>query len=43
MQYLTWAIEEIEKTGHQKAAHHVRIALAELRGVLPDKTDEHAT
>jgi hypothetical protein len=41
MQYLTWALEEIEKSGHRKAAHHARIALEELRGTLPssDKTD----
>jgi hypothetical protein len=43
-QYLTWALEEIEKAGHQKAAHHARIALEELRRTLrSDKTDERAT
>jgi len=26
MQYLVWAPEEIEKSGHQKAAHHARLA-----------------
>ncbi|MBR0801792.1 hypothetical protein JQ615_41370 [Bradyrhizobium jicamae] len=31
MQYLAWAIEEVEKTGHQKATHHVRTALDQLR------------
>jgi hypothetical protein len=33
VQYLTWALEEIEKFGHPKAALHARIALDELRGV----------
>ncbi|MCP3466403.1 MULTISPECIES: hypothetical protein [unclassified Bradyrhizobium] len=32
VQYLTWALEEIEN-GHPKAALHARIALDELRGV----------
>jgi hypothetical protein len=34
IQYLIWALEEIEKAGHQKAAHHARIALNELRRTL---------
>jgi len=33
IQYLTWALEEIEKTGNRKAAQHARLALDELRGV----------
>jgi hypothetical protein len=33
VQYLTWALEEIEKCGHSKAALHARDALSELRGV----------
>jgi hypothetical protein len=33
VQYLVWALEEIEKFGHTKAALHARIALDELRGV----------
>jgi hypothetical protein len=31
MQYLVWALENIEKTGNQKAAHHIRIAMDALR------------
>jgi hypothetical protein len=31
MQYLIWALEDIEKTGNQKAAKHARIALKVLR------------
>jgi hypothetical protein len=31
VQYLVWALEEIEKSGHQKAAQHARLALKELR------------
>ena len=34
LQYLTWALEEIEKFDNWKAAHHTRIALDELRGTL---------
>ena len=33
-QYLIWAIEEIERAGDQKAAHHARMALEELRSTL---------
>src|SRR5215472_16322854 len=32
VQYLTWALEEIEKFGCPKAALHARIAWDELRG-----------
>lgn len=31
LQYLTWALEEIEKTGDREAARHVRIAFEALR------------
>jgi hypothetical protein len=31
VQYLIWALEEIEKQGNQKAACHTRLALAALR------------
>ena len=31
MQYLIWALEEIERAGNQKAARHARIALEALR------------
>ena len=31
MQYLVWALEEIEKTGNEKAAQHARSALAALQ------------
>jgi len=35
MQYLTWALEEMEPAGSQKAARHARAAMAELRkGIL---------
>jgi len=27
MQYLIWALEEIEKAGKQEAAHYARLAL----------------
>ena len=32
VQYLTWALEEIEKLGHPKAARDARTALNELCG-----------
>jgi hypothetical protein len=36
VQYLIWALEEIEKFGHPNAAFHARNALDELRGeVIP--------
>jgi hypothetical protein len=31
VQYLVWALELIEKTGNQKAARHVHIAVDALR------------
>ena len=34
MQYLIWAIEEIDKINDRSAAHHARKALAELRRTL---------
>lgn len=34
-QYLIWALEELEKAAHPKAAHHARIALDALRGGTP--------
>jgi hypothetical protein len=46
MQYLVWALEEIEKAGNQTAAHQVRIALEMLRKGAhrsPDKTDGQAS
>jgi hypothetical protein len=30
-QYLMWALELIEKTGDEKAAHHARLAVKALR------------
>lgn len=44
LQYLTWALEEIVKLGHPKAALHARIALEELRSVRRsgNGTGEHA-
>ena len=38
-QYLTWALEEIEKVGNQKAARLTRAALAALREGIP-KTEK---
>jgi hypothetical protein len=35
MQYLTWALEEIEKAGNQKAARHTRAAITALRKGIP--------
>ena len=40
IQYLTWALEEIEKAGHRKAAQHARIALDDLRGPPPRPSNE---
>jgi hypothetical protein len=34
-QYLSWALEEIEKVGNQKAARHARAAMAALRKGIP--------
>ncbi|MBR1174876.1 hypothetical protein JQ617_12980 [Bradyrhizobium sp. KB893862 SZCCT0404] len=31
VQYLTWALEELEQLDHPSAAHHVRVALDDLR------------
>jgi hypothetical protein len=44
MQYLTWALEFIEKTGDRTAANHTRLALEALRKRLARSTDtgEHA-
>jgi hypothetical protein len=45
VQYLVWALENIEKIGNQKAARHVRIALDALRKGThrsADKTDGQA-
>jgi hypothetical protein len=39
-QYLTWALEEIEKVGNQKAARHARAAMAALRkGIMKADKD----
>jgi hypothetical protein len=35
MQYLIWALEEMEKSGNQEAARHARTALEALQGVQP--------
>ena len=45
VQYLLWALEEIEKVGDTKAALSVRIALDQLRGVsagMPNRYAEEA-
>lgn len=36
MQYLTWAIEEIDQFGHPLASHDARRALAELKSTQRD-------
>lgn len=41
VQYLTWALEEIEKLGHPDAALHVRMALDELRGLRTAKSNRY--
>jgi hypothetical protein len=41
VQYLIWALEEIEKSGDQKAAHHARMALKELRGSFGSADKPH--
>ena len=43
-QYLVWALEEIEKAGHQSAADYTRMALKALRGDLrrPDQSDDQS-
>jgi hypothetical protein len=35
MQLLIWAMEEIAKTGNEKAERHARDALKALRQVIP--------
>ena len=35
VQYLTWALEEIEKAGNKKAAQHARSALDAMREANP--------
>ena len=40
MQYLAWALEEIEKAGSQKAACHTRAAMAALRKDIPPTADK---
>ena len=40
-QYLTWALEEIEKVGDQNAARHTRAAMAALRKAIPSKADKN--
>lgn len=37
VQYLTWALEEIEKIGNQKSARDARAALAALRKGIQQK------
>jgi hypothetical protein len=35
LQYLVWALEEIEKSGNKSAAHHARRAIDALRKAKP--------
>jgi hypothetical protein len=37
IQYLIWALEEIEKSGNEKAGRHTRSALEALRETSPIK------
>ena len=43
LQYLVWALEDIEKAGNQKAAQHARLAVKALRSHLSrgDRPPEH--
>ena len=42
MQYLIWALEEIEKAGNPDAARHARLALDALRSNRRgSRADEH--
>jgi hypothetical protein len=41
LQYLIWALEEIEKIGQPEAAAYARMAMEDVRGVL--QSDEHTT
>src|SRR5579872_5213055 len=41
IQYLTWAIEELEERGYQGAALHARIALDELLLGVGSKSPKH--
>ena len=41
MQYLIWALEDIERAGNQKAAHHARLALEALREGAAGSDDAH--
>ena len=40
MQYLVWALEDIEKAGNPKAAHYVRVAINALRSGTHRLADE---
>lgn len=40
LQYLSWALEEIETLGHCRAALHTRIAMDELRGLRSNRLVE---
>ena len=40
MQYLTWALEEMEKTGSEAAARHTRAAMAALRRRIARTADD---
>lgn len=46
IQYLTWAIEEIEQTGDQETCRHARAALERLQCIYsrrpPASTDERS-
>jgi hypothetical protein len=40
IQYLTWALEHIEKIRNQNAAHHAQVAINALRAAPTSKSDQ---
>ena len=40
VQYLLWALEEIEKSGHVRAARHARMALEDMRALEARSNDK---
>jgi hypothetical protein len=40
IQYLAWAVEEIEKSGNEEAARHARAALKCLKKARPSRPSE---
>jgi hypothetical protein len=40
LQYLTWALELVERAGRRKAADHARLAIKALGKIQPHENDE---